>query len=232
MPFVLNSQPAAAYDEAQDKSLASMATTAHRGYADIMRHVEALVKDHSALVPLRIVPLQSLTLDYEVEQQNAMKPRSKLSMLVPTIGMFFTPLALEAAFLHQDAIRAISSRRFVPPSFNDIRLILNTAQIISLICPSPTSNAPPSGLKLLTFDGDVTLYEDGGSLTSDNPVISRLLHFLGKDVKIGIVTAAGYTDSSKYFARLSGLIEAVQCSQDLTAEQKQGLIISKSFHFS
>jgi IMP and pyridine-specific 5'-nucleotidase len=99
------------------------------------------------------------------------------------------------------------------------------------MCPSPTSNAPPSGLKLLTFDGDVTLYKDGGSLTSDSPVISRLLHFLRKDVKIGIVTAAGYTDSSKYFARLSGLIEAVQRSQDLTAEQKQGLIISKSFHF-
>jgi IMP and pyridine-specific 5'-nucleotidase len=168
---------------------------------------------------------KSLTDRYQVEHQNALKPRSKLSMLVPTIGMFFTPLALEAAFLHQDAIRAISSRRFVPPSFNDIRLILNTAQIMSLMCPSPTPQSSSPGLKLLTFDGDVTLYEDCGSLTSDSPVISRLLHFLGKDVKIGIVTAAGYTDSSKYFARLSGLIEAVQCSQDLTAEQKRGLII-------
>src|SRR5436305_14863866 len=96
-----------------------------------------------------------------------MKHKSKLSMLVPTIGMFFTPLALEAAFLHQDAIRAISSRRFVPPSFNHIRLILHTAQIISLMFPSPTSNAPPSVLYLLTFDGDVTLAVDGGSLTSD-----------------------------------------------------------------
>lgn len=231
MPFVLNSQPAAAYDEAQDKSLASMATTAHQGYADIMRHVEALVRDHSACIPFWVMSSQLLTFDYEVEHQKAMKPRSKLSMLVPTIGMFFTPLALEAAFLHQDAIRAISSRRFVPPSFNDVRLILNTSQIISLMCPSPTSNAPPSGLKLLTFDGDVTLYEDGGSLTADSPVISRLLHFLSKDVKIGIVTAAGYTASSKYFTRLSGLIEAVQCSQDLTAEQKQGLIISTLFRF-
>lgn len=182
------------------------------------------------IVRLLHVPFKfsaSLTSQCQVEHQNALKPRSKLSMLVPTIGMFFTPLALEAAFLHQDAIRAISSRRFVPPSFNDIRLILNTAQVMSLMCTSPTSKAPPSGLKLLTFDGDVTLYEDGGSLTADSLVISRLLHFLGKDVKIGIVTAAGYTDSSKYFARLSGLIEAVQCSQDLTPEQKQGLIISK-----
>jgi hypothetical protein len=28
-----------------------MATTAHQGYANIMRNVEALVRDHSALVP-------------------------------------------------------------------------------------------------------------------------------------------------------------------------------------
>ena len=201
-----------------------MATTAQQGYAGIMRNVEALIRDHSTHC---ICPLYYVVLTYrcQVEHQNAGKLRSKLRMLVPTIGMFFTPLALEAAFLHQDAIRAISSRRFVPPSFNDIRLILNTAQIMSLTCPSPSSQPSSPGLQLLTFDGDVTLYEDGGSLTSDCPVISRLLHFLSKDVKIGIVTAAGYTDSSRYYSRLSGLIEAVQCSQDLTAEQKRGLII-------
>ena len=197
MPFVLNSQPAAAYDasDVQNENLATMSTTAHQGYADILRDVEGLIQDH-------------------IDHQGRPKARSKLSMLVPSVGMFFTPLALEAAFLYQDSIRAISSRRFVPPSFNDIRLILNSAQIMSL-----------TDLKLLTFDGDVTLYEDGGSLQGNLPVISRLLHFLSKDVKIGIVTAAGYTDPSKYYDRLSGLIEAIQCSQDLTPEQKRGLMI-------
>ena len=197
MPFVLNSQPAAAYDasDVQNENLATMSTTAHQGYADILRDVEALIQD-------------------QINHQGRPKARSKLSMLVPSVGMFFTPLALEAAFLYQDSIRAISSRRFVPPSFNDIRLILNTAQIMSL-----------TDLKLLTFDGDVTLYEDGGSLQGNPPVVSRLLHFLSKDVKIGIVTAAGYTDPSKYYDRLSGLIEAIQCSQDLTPEQKRGLMI-------
>lgn len=158
-------------------------------------------------------------------------------MLVPTIGMFFTPLALEAAFLYQDSIRAISSRRFVPPSFNDVRLILNTAQIMSLVqTPSPppphhptsdqtTANSNSSNLQLLTFDGDVTLYEDGGSLTPDSPVISRLLHFLSHGVKIGIVTAAGYTDASRYYGRLAGLLSTVASSPHLTAEQKRGLIV-------
>lgn len=82
-------------------------------------------------------------------------------------------------------------------------------------------------LKLLTFDGDVTLYDDGASLHSieENPVILRLLHFLEKDVCIGIVTAAGYTDPANYFNRLSGLLLAVQSSQKLTKAQKSNLII-------
>src|SRR5271154_1321638 len=93
-----------------------------------------------------------------VTHQDSPNPHSKLSMLVPTISTFFTPLALVAAFNYQDKLRHISSRRFVAPSFNDVRLILNTSQLISLTTPTPT-------LQLLTFDGDVTLYDDGASLT-------------------------------------------------------------------
>lgn len=169
-------------------------------------------------------------------------------MLVPSISSFFTPLALEEAFLRQDGRRAISSRRFVAPSFNDIRLILNTAQLISLMRPKltlPNSNSnatsrsnsnsnlasdseiPPPQLKLLTFDGDVTLYEDGASLVSPeaDPVIARLLHFLSINVRIAIVTAAGYTQPQNYFQRLSGLLLAVKASTSLTAAQKANLII-------
>ena len=83
------------------------------------------------------------------------------------------------------------------------------------------------GLELITFDGDVTLYEDGASLHSPeaNPVILRLLHFLAHDVKVGIVTAAGYTQPELYFRRLSGLLVAVKESKELTAAQKSNLII-------
>ena len=208
VPFVLASKPAAVYDESKDKNLASMATSAHQRYADIFRDIEALVLDH-------------------IRHQDYANPRSKLIMLVPTVSKFFTPLNLVEAFEVQDSIRAISSRRFVPPSFNDIRLILNTSQIIHLM-------RPPSGpgLQLMTFDGDVTLYEDGGSLLAEAdgtlpPIIHHLVHFLSRGVKIGIVTAAGYTEfeASKYYARLSGLLDAVAASKSLTPEQKAGLII-------
>lgn len=135
-------------------------------------------------------------------QNKGTSQRSKLKFLVPSVGVFFTPLLLENAFVYQDSRRRISSRRFVPPSFNDIRLTLNSAQMMSLVRSGP--------LQLVTFDGDVTLYDDGQSLTEHNPVIRRILKLLAQNIKVGIVTAAGYTDASKYYGRLYGLLEAIK----------------------
>lgn len=87
------------------------------------------------------------------------------------------------------------------PSFNDIRLVLNTAQVMGLV--------RERRIKLVTFDGDVTLYDDGESLLGSNPVIPRILRLLKSGTKVGIVTAAGYTDASKYYERLHGLLDAI-----------------------
>jgi IMP and pyridine-specific 5'-nucleotidase len=73
----------------------------------------------------------------------------------------------------------------VAPSFNDVRQVLNTAQAMSLVRSSK--------LELVTFDGDVTLYDDGESLVPENPVIPRILDLMRRGARIGIVTAAGYT---------------------------------------
>jgi IMP-specific 5'-nucleotidase len=86
-------------------------------------------------------------------QKVGLQGQSKLKLLVPSIGTFFTRLPLVDAFRYQDRKRSISSRRFVPPSFNDIRLILNTAQLMGV------TNA--GQLDLATFDGDVTLWVIG-----------------------------------------------------------------------
>lgn len=182
VPFVLHSQPTAAYEDRGD-ILTKMASTAHRRYAEIMRDVEELINDHI------------------IQQRRGTHGRSKLKLLVPSVGVFFTPLLLEKAFDFQDERRRISSRRFVPPSFNDIRLILNSAQLLSL--------ARTERIQLVTFDGDVTLYDDGDSLRDENPVIPRILRLLRRGIHIGIVTAAGYTEASKYYDRLHGLLDAV-----------------------
>lgn len=136
---------------------------------------------------------------------------------MPGVGIFFTPLLLEKAFEYQDEMRKISCRRFVPPSFNDIRLILNSAQILGLIQAGP--------LELVTFDGDVTLYPDGHSLSPDNPVIPRILDLMSRGTKVAIVTAAGYTESSKYYGRLYGLLDTLKKAVDAGELRNPQLII-------
>ena len=79
-------------------------------------------------------------------------------------------------------------------------------------------------LDLVTFDGDVTLYDDGQCLTPENPVIPKILHLMRRGSKIGIVTAAGYTEAKRYYERLFGLLNAIQAS-DLPLELKQNLIV-------
>ncbi|KAA8642541.1 IMP 5'-nucleotidase ISN1 [Aspergillus tanneri] len=198
VPFVLHSQPTVTYLE-DSANLAAVAAGTHQRYTEIFRDVEELLRDH---------------INHE---RDASPGKSKLKHLVPSVGSFYTPLYLEDAFKYQDNHRFISRRRFVAPSFNDIRLILNSAQLLGLV--------RSSGVGLVTFDGDVTLYDDGACLTSDNPSIPRLLRLLHQDRKVGIVTAAGYTEAEKYYARLKGLLDAVHDSPSLTPSQREGLVV-------
>lgn len=78
---------------------------------------------------------------------------------------------------------------------------------MSLLSLPPTPTLPSPAL--ITFDGDVTLYEDGQNLSPSNPVIPRILSLMSRGVRIGIVTAAGYTSASAYHARLHGLLDAI-----------------------
>ncbi|KAB8211601.1 IMP-specific 5'-nucleotidase [Aspergillus parasiticus SU-1] len=198
VPFVLHSQPTAVYQE-HGENLVAIAADTHQRYAEIFRDVENLMRDHIH------------------HKETGAPGKSKLNHLVPTVGSFFTPLPLEDAFKYQDSQRFISRRRFVAPSFNDIRLILNSAQLLGLF--------RTSGVDLVTFDGDVTLYDDGACLTDDNPVIPRLIRLLQQGRKIGIVTAAGYTEAPKYYERLKGLLDAVHSSDVLTPANRDGLVV-------
>lgn len=153
--------------------------------------------------------------------QNVGTPElGRLKQLVPSISGFFTKLPLEKAFYIEDERRSISFRRLVCPSFNDIRLILNTAQALAL-----AKAVEP--LKMCTFDGDVTLYEDGKSLANDSEVIARLIKLLSRDIIVGVVTAAGYNDKSgeKYYHRLKGLIDELATNTTLTKEQKENFLV-------
>ncbi|KAJ1722952.1 IMP 5'-nucleotidase [Coemansia erecta] len=179
-PFVLHAQPQPQQTPALllDEQHAQEANA--QRYAEIFASIEELIDEHRAL------------------QVDGIAGYSRLAKLVPSIGTFFTPLPLRQAFGRVNLREHISARKHVPPSFNDIRRILNIAQVMAI--------APQ--LKMVTFDGDMTLYADGQNFEHDNALTDLLVSLLRRRIAVAIVTAAGYgDDAARYEMRLSGLLK-------------------------
>eukprot|EP00736_Rhodelphis_marinus_P005157 Rmarinus@m.14178 len=141
--------------------------------------------------------MSHIAAEIEAHRLSTSDAPSRLKTLVPSIGMFFTELPLRQAWDEYDAKYCVTRRRFVPPSFNEIRHILNLAQVHAL----------KSRLKFVTFDGDQTLYQDG-SFFQDEKLIRYVTLLLMKGINVALVTAAGYPhDPTKYEARLVGLLK-------------------------
>mmetsp|Transcript_3837 Transcript_3837/g.7361 ORF Transcript_3837/g.7361 Transcript_3837/m.7361 type:complete len:305 (-) Transcript_3837:485-1399(-) len=99
-----------------------------------------------------------------------------------------------------DRSTSLSRRKHVPPSFNDIRHILNMAQVYAI----------SEHLKLITFDGDQTLYPDGENIGSPK-LVDYLTRLLLSGIKVAVVTAAGYKDDpERYEDRLRVLLETLR----------------------
>lgn len=142
-----------------------------------------------------------------------------------------------------------TKRKHIQPSFNEIRHILNLAQIIALhkkgsllleddlLTEQPAKGANSSettgdceaatlasnnllvGPRLVTFDGDQTLYSDGANFESNPRLAFYIYQLLRHGVAVAVVTAAGYEyEVAKYEYRLSGLLRYFQ-QRDLTAEE-------------
>ncbi|ODV87508.1 hypothetical protein CANARDRAFT_26909 [[Candida] arabinofermentans NRRL YB-2248] len=203
-PFVLyavKSNGLTAFDDLMVNS------EAKRRYAEIFHDLELLIDDN-------------------IEMTKAGQPElSRLKQLVPSVGCFFTRLPLEKAFYIEDERRTISKRRMVAPSFNDIRLILNTAQLLELSSSFHSKMDTNNRLELVTFDGDITLYDDGMNFDASSPILPELIRLLAKDMYVGIVTAAGYSEGAKYYGRLKGLIDEIQISDKLTDKQRENLLV-------
>ena len=148
-------------------------------YLEVLDCIENLIEKHISLTAI------------------GTENNSDLKRFVPKIGQFFTKLPLRRAFPYVNQQRAITGRKLVPPSFNDIRHLLNRAQILAV--------AP--NLKLMTFDGDMTLYADGCNFPAESELVKSIIETLDSGVKVALVTAAGYPDDAKrYEQRLEGLL--------------------------
>lgn len=202
------------YSETLSQKQNETAQNCCKRYLEVFDDVERLIDN-------------TILLDKLNDEDPAKHLVSRLRKLVPSVGRFFTPLPLKAAYLLEDDRRGISKRRLVAPSFNDIRIILNSAQILGLgqIYHDETAHK----LKLITFDGDVTLYEDGKCLKPTDDVVTRLIQLLKLGFFVAVVTAAGYPGQSgaqNYYQRLKGLIDAMNLKDcELTDLQKQNLLI-------
>ena len=109
--------------------------------ADTFSHFEMLIDEHIAM---------SSQQQYSTETGAAaaagsdsgniiggghLPPPSRLRRLVPTIGTFHTRLPLRRAFEAYNEKYGVTKRRYICISFNEIRHILNLAQLIAMIQP-------------------------------------------------------------------------------------------------
>mmetsp|Transcript_10557 Transcript_10557/g.15991 ORF Transcript_10557/g.15991 Transcript_10557/m.15991 type:complete len:564 (+) Transcript_10557:40-1731(+) len=265
--------------------------------ADTFSHFEMLIDEHRKAEALALIDPNNI-------------PPSRLKQLVPTVGTFHTHLPLRKAFIAYNKKYALTKRKFISISFNELRHILNLAQIMALrtgatgagdgdgnrspkdvsfranlkdwenspgtsqisnflknqsLLPPPmslgesvvaastssistqllatvstnmseststksTATSPCAskasqndtgtfkGPKMITFDGDQTLYSDGANFEG-NPELANYLYLLLRNgVTLAVVTAAGYEyEVEKYETRLSGLLSFFK-ARELPAE--------------
>jgi hypothetical protein len=231
--------------------------------ADTFSHFEMLIEEHRS-------------------NDDSLGP-SRLQQLVPSVGTFHTPLPLRKAFVAYNKKYAVTKRKFITISFNELRHILNLAQIMALrgeggdeedradlrkslktwtnspgylhdgahllppaLLPPNFSLGDPAviegkedeksksekseswgngpskiefkGPKMMTFDGDQTLYSDGANFEGNPQLANYLYLLLRHGVTLAVVTAAGYEyNTEKYEMRLSGLLHYFK-SKNLPAE--------------
>lgn len=203
---------------------------------DTFSHFEQLINEHLHISKSQDPPNSS----NGTNGSNKYHQVSRLKQIVPTVGTFHTPLPLRKAFEVYNAKYAITKRKHICISFNEIRHILNLAQImafveegrrmrgLSMSChgdddeefihnsnTNDTTNKNDSepytsdfhGPKLITFDGDQTLYSDGANFESNSELAHYIYLLLLNGVYVAVVTAAGYEYmTEKYELRLSGLL--------------------------
>ncbi|KAL3660310.1 hypothetical protein V7S43_014837 [Phytophthora oleae] len=163
---------------------------------------------------LRVSVLEVFRFMSELIAEHVESPeRSRLKKFLPNLKKIFLPLDLTRAALEYDASTHFLARRRVPPTFKEVRHILNLA----------TTNAIAGKLKLVTFDADDTIYEDGGTISKSSRMVQIIVELLRRGVVVSLVTAAGYPGNpGRYEQRLRGILDALQ---EVTMEERARFLV-------
>mmetsp|Transcript_6 Transcript_6/g.16 ORF Transcript_6/g.16 Transcript_6/m.16 type:complete len:410 (+) Transcript_6:138-1367(+) len=126
---------------------------------------------------------------------------SELSRKCPGISHFFTRLPLIKALDTFSQRVAVEERRFVPPTFSEVRQVFNIAQVYEM----------KGCIELITFDADDTIYEHGMDLEQESWIVEALCALMECGVYVAVVTAAGYPGKpERYAARFKGLLDIMK----------------------
>ncbi len=135
--------------------------------ADTFSHFEMLIDEHRAMLSQQFTESSVASADSGIvdggHPTHFPNPPSRLRRLVPSIGNFHTRLPLRKAFEAYNAKYGVTKRRYICISFNEIRHILNLAQIIAMIQPDGEGQGEVS-----LFLGDLK-FNDKEKSTSDDP---------------------------------------------------------------
>ena len=134
--------------------------------ADTFSHFEMLIDEHR-----RISVAQS------AGSGSDDKP-SRLKQLVPTVGSFHTHLPLRRAFEAYNAKYGLTKRKHICISFNELRHILNLAQIMALRCADGRTTAAPRG------SADVLVDDDNDDDEEEARALKRWESQLGEDLDL------------------------------------------------
>mmetsp|Transcript_29048 Transcript_29048/g.69202 ORF Transcript_29048/g.69202 Transcript_29048/m.69202 type:complete len:560 (-) Transcript_29048:100-1779(-) len=111
--------------------------------ADTFSHFEQLIDEHRQMTNELVTELNPNSAPgvATVASANLVVP-SRLKQLIPGVGTFYTRLPLRKAFEAYNAKYGVTKRKYICISFNEIRQILNLAQVIAMI--HPYSEGAPS----------------------------------------------------------------------------------------
>ena len=159
-------------------------------------------------LPGAVAQLQPLIAEHHAAGSRPSETR--LQQLCPSLREPFWVLpSLTEALAEVDARERLTARRHVPPSFRECRRLVNVAFLRAAVA---------HGLRLITLDGDCTLYDDGGILEPSSPLVPLLVRCLSAGITVAIVTAASYPGKPHlYEGRLHGLLGALASAIDAGA---------------
>ena len=171
------------------------------------------MRDRKMTVKEAFVEMDRLIKDYIAHDENdsGTPELCELAPLLSKYGAFFTDLPLSSAFYWYNKRHRFGKRRHVPPSDDELRHVFNVAQLMQMA----------DALRLASFDGDETLYDNREKLHSESAIVYELVKLMDRGVIVSLTTAVGGTNPEIFEERLEGLLNTIANTRSHLVENEE-----------